>query len=949
MRKLCVSVLVLGIVAVLSLGPVAQTVQKLDPVTLPGLTAPVSVIQDKYGIPHVFAHNALDLYRVVGWLQARDRLWQMDHLRRTANGTLAELLGPRALSQDVALRTLGIRRAAELTEKTLSAEVRAELEAYAAGVNAYIDTINKSGQLPPEYTELELTKVAPWAVTDTLALGKILTFDLSFDIDAPNVLTYFQYRDIGSKHGFNGHALYFDDLFRSAPAHPATIVRDAEGRLALSRQRPETPTELPSVSPTTLALLKDFYDRITEIDLFQRTLSRAEMETGSNWWLISGKHSASGYPLLANDPHLGLDMPGVWYAMDQKSADGVNVVGTCFAGVPYVILGHTEKIAWAAAVNPLDVTDMYQEQVLEREGQIFSNYQGKLEPLTVIPQSYRVNQVGDGQMDNIAPAPEGSTPSNVHVIPRHGPVVSLDLSKGEAITIQWTGFYATSEIQTFRLWNRATNLEQFKDGVKYFDVGSQNWGYADVEGNIAYFTGAESPLREDLERGAVSLGLPPFFVRDGTGSAGHEWVQLRSERQPGHSIPFEILPIAEMPTTVNPANGFIIVGNNDPLGLTLDNDPLNQKRQGSTAIYYLDWKYDIGFRAGRITELVKEKIAKGQKFSLEDMHNIQADTVSLIGRRLTPYILTAFKNASSEEAFDELKELAKEPRVAEAVEKYLAHWSFATPTGLSEGFDADDAHDKLNEPSTTEITDSVATTIFNMWLGTMVKRVIDDTLNRFDKSMTKPGDFAAIKALLVLLDNFARKKGKGVSGVDFFDAPEVSLDKESERDWIIVQSLKESLDLLASEAFARAYNKSTKLEDYRWGKLHRIVFKNAMHPQTNKFSIPPAGGYSKPEYELGLPVDGTRASVDVANYNIRGRHDGAFLFSAGPSQRHVVELNPNGIKAWNALPTGNSGVVNTPHFGDLLAYWLVNDSYPVYFTEEEIKANAESEQEFKGN
>lgn len=944
MRRIAVSVLVIGIVAVFSLGPLAQPAQKLEPVTIPGLSASVTVLQDKYGIPHVFAQNALDLYRVVGWLQARDRLWQMDNLRRTANGTLAELLGPRALSQDATLRTLGIRRAAELSEKNLTPDIRAELEAYAAGVNAYIDSINQSGQLPPEYQEIEISKVAPWTVLDTLAMGKLLAFDLSFDIDASNVLTYFKYRDVGGKQGFNGHALYFDDLFRSAPSDPATILGSAEGRLESARS-----SELPEPSQTTLELLADFVERLREIEFFEPIFRRL-METGSNWWLISPKLSASGYALLANDPHLGLDMPGVWYAMHQKSADGINGIGTCFPGIPYVILGHNEKIAWGATVNPLDETDMYQESVIERDGQLLSNYQGKLEPLVAIEESYRVNKIGDGQPDNLEDAPKTTT----YIIPRHGPVASLDLKNGQAVTIQFTGFYATQEIKTFRIWNRAQNLEQFQEGVKYFDFGSQDWGYADVEGNIAYFTGAEAPLREDLERGAVALGLPPFFARDGTGTAGHEWVALQGAREEGHSIPFAILPMNETPQAVNPPSGFIVSANNDPVGVTVDNDPLNQKRPGSNAIYYLDWNYDIGFRAGRITELIKQKIAKGEKFSVEDMMKIQSDTVSLIARRLTPFVLNALKNAQAEDAVDELKDLVKDARIVEAVEQYLSKWSFSTPTGIPEGFDENDSVSTdgkgfvLNMPSESEITDSVATTIFNVWLSVFIRHVIDDTLDRLDDTMPKPGGFFAVTAIINLLERFPKKQGKGESGVDFFDVPELLLFPEEERDWLILKSLQEALALLKGDAFAKAYNKSEKLADYRWGKIHRIIFRNALHPQTNRLSVPPAV-YTQPEYADGLPVDGTLAAVDVANYNVKGTKAEDFGFSRGPSQRHIVELNPQGIRAWNALPTGQSGIVSTPHFGDLLAYWLVNDYYPVLFTDDEIKANAESEQEFRGS
>ncbi len=941
MRRWWMGALALTVVLLFSMGPMAQTGAKLDPVSIPGLKAPVRVITDKFGIPHVFAQSASDLYRVVGWLHARDRLFQMDVLRRTASGTLAELLGTRVLAQDATLRSFGLRRAAELTDKIVPADAREEMNAYVAGVNAYIDSINRSGQLPPEYKDLELSKVAPWTPLDSLVIGKLLAFDLSFNIDASNVLTYFKYRAVGTEKGFNGHALFFEDLFRSAPADPAVVVRDAEGRLELRQ-----PTDgLPEVSPDVLHMLESFYQHIKDIDFFKPILAReALMETGSNWLLISGKHTAGGFPLLFNDPHLGLDSPGVWYAIDQKSADGINVVGTTFPGIPYVVLGHTDRIAWSATVNPLDETDMFQEAVVERDGKLLSNFQGKLEPLVAIEESYRVNKLGDGQFDNLEEAPKTTT----YIIPRHGPVVSLDLKSGQAIAVQYTGFYATSEVLTFRLWNRAKNLEQFREGIKFFDVGSQNWGYADVDGNIAYFTGAEAPLRQDLEAGRVDLGLPPFFIRDGTGSGLHQWIAIEGERAPGHTIPFAILPIEEMPQTLNPAAGFIVSANNDPAGTTIDNDALNQKRRGSNAIYYLDWSYDIGFRAGRITELVKQKIAKGEKFTVEDMMKIQSDTVSLIGRRLTGHLLTALKNARATDAPDALQALLKDARLADAIEKYLAKWSFATPTGIPEGFDENDSVGRLSTPSPEEITDSVATTIFNVWLSMTIKRALDDTLDRLDRTMAKPGGFFAVSALLNLLERFPRKQGKGESGIEFFDVPELFLSPEEERDWLLLKSLQDALDLLKGEAFAKAYNRSERLEDYRWGRIHRITFRNALHPQTNKFSIPPAV-YGQPQYADGLPVDGTLAAVDVANYSVRGVKADDFNFSRGPSMRHVVELNPAGIRAFNAFPTGASGVVNTPHFGDLLAYWLVNDYHRIYFREDEIKANAESEQEFKGN
>ncbi|MBI1743961.1 penicillin acylase family protein [Candidatus Acetothermia bacterium] len=948
MRSFILGLLVVGLVAALSQPPSAQQSSTvLTPVTIPGLQQPVKVVQDIYGIPHVFAQNALDLYRVVGYLHARDRLFQMDTTRRTANGTLAELVGPSAIGQDVQLRTLGLRRAAELSEKASTDEEKADMQAYADGVNAFIQQASAAGQLPPQYKALELTKVDPWTTTDSFAIGKALAFQLSFDIDAPNVLTYFKYREVGGKQGFNGNSLYFDDLFRSAPGDPAVVVRDAEGK-ELANTSASSP-ELPQIDPNTIRLLEKYYDQIKDIDFFKPILKKGEDFVGSNWLLVSGKNTDSGFPLLFNDPHLALDNPSIWYEIDQKVKDGaeLNVVGTTFPGVPYVVLGHTDKIAWAATVNPLDVTDMFQESITQQDGKLFTRFRGQLEPVVSIAQSYKVNIVNDNQMNDLEPVPSSdSVPAATLIVPRHGPVAVLDLNGGLAVTFQYTGFYATREIETFRAWNRAKNIDDFKKGLLSFDAGSQNWGYADVEGNIAYFTGAESPLREDLEMGKVDLGLPPFFVRDGSGSGLHQWLPP-GDPDPTRAIPFAILPPSEMPQTINPANGFIVSANNDPAGNTIDNDPLNQKR-AIGGIYYLDWVYDIGFRAGRITELVKQKLANGGKISLKDMQQIQADTVSLIGRRITPHILKAFENATGKDASEALATVAKDARVAEAVQKYLSPWSFATPTGIREGFDGGDNFQNLPDPSAKEITDSVASTLFHVWLSVFISNVIDGTLDRLDKSMQKPDSFFSVKAILKLLENFDKKKGKGESGIDFFDAPEVQSEFEetSKRDVMILLSLKQALDLLASDNFAKAFNKSTKLEDYRWGRLHKITLRSAIHRLTTSFSIPPTGSFDKPEYADGLPVDGTFATVDVARYDLRDKSDKGFKFFNGPSQRHVVELNPKGIRDFNAFASGESSIPGNKHYADILPFWLVNNYFPVYYAKGEIESNSESSQDF---
>jgi penicillin amidase len=244
----------------------------------------------------------------------------------------------------------------------------------------------------------------------------------------------------------------------------------------------------------------------------------------------------------------------------------------------------------------------------------------------------------------------------VLIVPRrnNGPIVDLDLATGTAISVQYTGFSATREIDCFRIWNFGKNLDDFVEGLQFFDVGSQNWAYGDIDGNIAYFTSAEIPIREDLQAEMLNLERIPSFLRDGTG--GNEWLPVQNP-QPGQAIPFEILPMEEMPQIINPP--YFVNANNDPAGVTLDNDPFNQLRPGG-GIYYLEYTYAIGTRAGRITQALEDKLAMGD-VSFEDMQEIQADVVMLDAQVFTPYILDAFNNAAQTDLSRKLKQSCRRP------------------------------------------------------------------------------------------------------------------------------------------------------------------------------------------------------------------------------------------------------------------------------------------------
>ena len=896
---------------------------------LTGMLQPGMITREANGIPHVFAFNKHDLLFLNGWLHAQDRFFQMDMNRRQASGTIAEVLGSAALPTDIQLRTLGLRRAAEATLPTVSTDAKAALQAYADGVNAYIST----HPLPPEYGVLSISKVNPWTPTDSIAAGKLIAFGLSFDNDTDNTVNLLTYQGIGKVVGFDGTKLFYD-VVRLAPFTSAATIPDATGTggaLPIKTGDGGVPDWLSNADtsylrPETIDLVKKYRESIRDIPILQGSID-PEKHAGSNEWAIAPKNSSTGNALLANDPHLSLSAPSTFYPISLH-AGATNVAGMGFPGAPFVIQGQNQRIAWGSTVHPMDVTDWYQETVVPDPASpsgLSSIYKGAKEPIIPIPQTFRMNVPGSG-MDNVIVVPaSASVPPVVLVVPRHGPIVSLTQPTatnptGSAVSVQYVGFYPTHELEAFMLADDAQNVDQFKAALQYFDVGSQNFACADIDGNIAYFTSGEMPVREDLQAGTVN-GLPPFFIRNGTG--GNEWLPVQHP-QPQQSIPYEILPYSEMPQIVNPSNGFFVNANNDPIGQTLDNDPLNMTRPGG-GIYYLNPSYD-GYRGGRVTQMVRQKLAGGGKISPTDMKQMQGDSVLVDAEVFVPYILKALANAKASGADPTLVALGSSPDVQAAV-ALLSGWDFSTPTGLDTGYDASWLRTPGSAPSQTQINASASATIYSMWRSRFMANTIDAVLNALHAPL--PGAPQALSALRFQLDNFAKTGGAGISGLNFFNVPSVT-DPAARRDIVILKSVADALTLLQSDTFAPAFNRSTNLTDYRWGKLHRIVFSHITG--LNIFSPGAAFGPSPLPSLLNLPGvarQGGFATVDAASHNIRASTLNGFMFGGGPNRRYVGDFAKTGINGQSSLPGGVSGNLGSPFYTNLLMQWLVNDTFPL--------------------
>lgn len=1014
--------------------PIAQTL------TFTQLSAPVDVVRDAKGIPHIYASNQNDAAFALGNIHARERMFQMDVFRRIPSGTVSELLGfpdfqtgpdllhaqdppfPGNISnvtQDLFFQSLGFRQAAVDSFNALTPAVQSLLQAYADGVNEYINLANATGNLPPEYTNIGIKQIALWVPVDSVAFGKLQAFQLSFDFDdAPTA----DLEDVTDGLGLaTGTTAFAQDLARVQPAEnaftvpdasnapipltglsrepKATMVADAKattvadaktaakaaGKTAAKSKRTltgEQKRQIAKAKKETVAKAREFIAKLMEQPVMREI--RARGTVGSNQWAVDGTVTDTGNPIYANDPHLGLGSPATFYEVHINTKDrggDLNATGIGFAGAPGVVQGHNESIAWGSTTNPADVTDWYLEDVFtDGAGNLFSTYNGNPEPMVQTPVLVKVNMENgnEGSLERtviaVASGVSSSIVKNIFdttkllanfvpprrmVVPRHGPVfpqtITLNFSStspyaflpnqtGTALTVKFTGNAPTRELDTFYIWNTATDLTTFKQGLQFFDFGSQNWGYADVAGNIAYFSSGEFPIREDLDAGTLH-GNPPFLIRDGTG--GNEWKALGGPQPADQAVPYEVVPFAEIPQIENPPAHWWVNANNDPIGNTADNDVLNEALAGTGP--YLSPGYDE-FRAARITELIKSELnliptppgtpAGDGTISMADMERMQADVNQMEGKRLAPYFVAAVNAAQAMGAPVQLSSLVN-AGITDATAR-LAAWTYNTPAGF-------DTPGDPGTPTLQELNDSVATTIYNVAVGRLMNRTFDAKLSAAGIGY-RQGTTEGVRGLIRLLTRMPFT-GVGASGINFFDDTSVSLTAEQERDVILVKALQDALNLLSGAGFAPAFANSTNVNDYLWGKVHYVIFNSFIDGDLNGTLIPGGGAYSIPPqpavgFPPGMPADGARFTVDVANYGLRPTSATSLSFGSGANRRSVVEMETGAIVAKNVIPGGQDGVVGRPHFGDQVDLWLGNGYHDTYLYTADVLANAASRESY---
>jgi penicillin amidase len=543
----------------------------------PGLRQAVDVVRDKEGIPHIFAANARDAWFSLGYVHAQDRLWQMEINRRIAAGRMAEILGPKALPTDRFLRTLGVRRNAERVWSNLDADSKAVLTAYADGVNAYLSS--RKQILPPEFLLTGASAPEPWTPIDSLSWQTMMAWDLG--------------------------ANWTQEILRMRLSQRLSLEQ-------INAFLPPYPGDAPLPTRDYTVLYRELQASVENLRQVMAAAPPSGIEgVGSNNWVVDGAHAKSGKPLLANDPHLSLTTPALWY-FAHIAAPGMEMVGATLPGLPGVVLGRNRRIAWGFTNTAPDVQDLFIERVRPGASNQYqtpdgwANFEEREEILRV-----------KGQPDVKMKVRES----------RHGPIITGALPVLEnsgidnnqyAVAFSWTAL--RPDDKTFRAGLRiglAQDWNGFVSALRDFHAPQQNMVYADVDGNIGFIAPGRVPLRK-AENDLKGLAPAPGW------DARYDWDGV---------IPFEALP-----RSFNPKSGRIATA--------------NEKIVGPDYPYFLTSEWHLPYRAQRIGSLLEaQPLHDAQSFM-----KMQQDVLSLAAAELLPVLKQT--RPGSERARQALQSLA---------------------------------------------------------------------------------------------------------------------------------------------------------------------------------------------------------------------------------------------------------------------------------------------------
>ncbi|MFD9331703.1 penicillin acylase family protein [Streptomyces sp. NPDC060065] len=881
--RLFLIVLVLAIIGGVAFGAfwTVSTVRASFPqttgeITLDGLSGPVDVKRDSYGIPQIYASSDEDLFMAQGFVQAQDRFYEMDVRRHMTSGRLSEMFGSGTVDDDEFLRTLGWDRVAkEEYDTKLSDSTKKYLQAYAKGVNAYLK--GKDGKdISLEYAALGFEndyKPQEWTPVDSVAWLKAMAWDLRGNMDDEIDRSLMTSR-LGPQQ--------IADLYPEYPySRNQTIVQEGEYDSATqSYVQGGSSTTTDSVAGTGLAgdttapaglksQLSGLYDVLDDLPTAVGVNGNG---IGSNSWVVDGEHTITGEPLLANDPHLSPSLPSVWYQMGLhcttvSATCQYDVSGYTFAGMPGVIIGHNQDIAWGMTNSGVDVTDLYLEKLTGDGYQV----DGKVKPFTTRKETIKVAG-GDSKTIVVRETDNGPLVSDRNdELVKVGEKATVDSAApdrgdGYGISLRWTALDPGNSMDAVFELDKASNWTEFRNASASFDVPSQNLIYADTKGNIGYQLPGKIPTRGE---GDGSLPAPGWDSK-------YNWTGYIKQ--------------AELPYEYNPDRGYIVTANQ----AVVDKDKYP---------YTLTTDWGYGTRSQRITDLIESKIKDGGKISTEDMRQMQLDNSSEIAKLLVPKLL---------------KIDVDDPDVREA-QKLLEGWDYTQ--------DADSA--------AAAYFNSVWRNILKLAFGNKLPKELRvegqclyvapvDTTGPADEDQTvrECGQRAADKAQPDGGDRWFEVVRNIVDDEDsdWWKSPKTRLDKATDtRDELFGRALKDARWELTAKL-------GKDIDTWNWGRLHRLFLKN----QTLGTEGP-----AYVQYMLNRgpwKLSGGEATVNATGWNAAGGYGVVWV----PSMRMVVNLGDLDKSKWINL-TGASGHAYSAHYTDQTDIWAEGQLLDWSFSKEAVE------------
>lgn len=904
-----------------------------------GLTGRVEVLTDPWGVRHVYTMggNAEDLAFAGGYVGARDRLFQMDFFRKVAEGRLTELLGedldPTILRMDVEMRTVFTTRDGRPIYDVLVDHLRTAdpeglelVEGFAAGVTAYIEDLEagrNDALRPYPYDTIDLLtaltdadepyRIAPFTAADVLAIGRFQQWVLSNSLfeEIGFLENWCRIAEAETRDDLPPGSL--EDLYRAAPLDDAVVLAPGEiGAVPeAGRSRDRAPPARPDLGRLCAAMKAR--PRVGGgAGVADKAFRKGATRFASNNWAISGRLTESGFGIFANDPHLPLINPTTLYPIhaDNKTFSGgrFNFSGFTFPGIPSVLIGQNERLAWGATIALYDVTSVYLEEVTSGPGGKTVRFRGEDVPVLTVPAVFKIR----GKADRVVP---------IDVVPHHGPQVpdpdptdGVSGIEATGMSLRWTGHEPSLETTALRGLVLADGADDFMDAMAFFGVGAQNFLSTDADGVVAYSPHAYIPV---LTAGARSEETPPYIVQPGDGSA--EWAA-----NPDGSPRW--VPDHRIPQAKDPAAGFLVTTNNDITGVAQDGNPLNDD-------LYLYARIADGVRAGQA--LAELTAAPEGSWTPEQSMRVQTSHRARYAERFLPFLFAALEDEAALAGFSP----EARARIA-AARARLGAWDLGCPTGVPDPFSG-------AAPSAEDAESSVGCSIFFVWLARFGRLALDDELAAAGISF---GTFERGRALLHLLEDAGRTEpsllihSAGPDGQSTFWDDRRTEAVES-RDRIIALAMRDALADLETRLF-----KTADMTRWRWGAIHYATIEfPGLGAQLASFNLPSGLLLDRP---AGYPRAGAIETVDVAEF-------GYSTFPVevgyeGPAMRMVVETEPEVMRAWAALAGGVSDtypgagllspvqVRSDLHYGDQLPLWLRGEYRPQLLFLEDVTAVAEA-------